>query len=82
MKLSRFSISALSGCLAFAMLFGATESCADVYELRIYKTKEGKLDALNARFRDHTMRLFTKHGIDSIVYWVPTDEDASHNTLI
>lgn len=55
---------------------------ADVYELRTYKTAPGKLDALNARFRDHTMRLFKKHGIESIGYWVPTDEEASQNTLI
>jgi len=55
---------------------------ADVYELRVYKAQEGKLDALNARFRDHTMRLFEKHGIESLGYWVPTDEDASKNTLI
>ncbi len=55
---------------------------ADVYELRIYETNAGKLDALNARFRDHTTRLFKKHGIESIGYWVPTDEEASKNTLI
>ncbi|MGI9474604.1 MAG: NIPSNAP family protein [Rubripirellula sp.] len=55
---------------------------AEVYELRTYTTKEGKLDALNARFRDHTVRLFKKHGIESIGYWVPTDAEKSKNTLI
>lgn len=55
---------------------------ADVYELRIYTTAEGKLDALNARFRDHTVRLFEKHGIESVGYWVPTDGEKSKNTLI
>jgi heme-degrading monooxygenase HmoA len=55
---------------------------AEVYELRIYKTRPGKLDELNARFRDHTMRLFEKHGIESMGYWVPTEEAASKNTLI
>ncbi|QEF96105.1 hypothetical protein Mal15_01310 [Stieleria maiorica] len=65
-----------------ALLLTAPDAHADVYELRIYKTAEGKLDALNARFRDHTMRLFQKHGIESIGYWVPTDEEASKNTLI
>lgn len=55
---------------------------ADVYELRIYKAREGKLDALNARFRDHTMALFEKHGMESMGYWVPTDEEGSQNTLI
>ena len=53
-----------------------------VYEMRTYTTNEGKLDELNARFRDHTMRLFKKHGIESIGYWVPTDAEKSKNTLI
>ncbi len=65
------------GCLAWA-----APSNADVYELRTYTTRAGKLDALNARFRDHTMRLFRKHGIESVGYWVPTDEEKSKNTLI
>lgn len=60
----------------------APQAIADVYELRTYKAAEGKLDALNARFRDHTMRLFEKHGIESIGYWIPTDEAASKDTLI
>ena len=55
---------------------------ADVYELRTYTAAEGKLDALNARFRDHTVRLFKRHGIESLGYWVPTDAEKSKNTLI
>ena len=54
----------------------------EVYELRTYTTNEGKLDKLNAGFRDHTLRLFKKHGIESVGYWVPTDEPKSKNTLI
>jgi hypothetical protein len=42
-----------------------------VFEMRTYYTNEGKLDALNARFRDHTIRIFKKHGMTSIGYWVP-----------
>ena len=52
---------------------------ADVYELRTYTTNAGKLDHLNARFRDHTVALFKKHGIQSIGYWVPV---AKENTLV
>ncbi len=44
-----------------------------VFELRIYYAAEGKLDALHSRFRDHTMKLFEKHGIDNIGYWVPIE---------
>jgi hypothetical protein len=52
-----------------------TSMAADskVYELRIYYSPEGKLDALHARFRDHTMKLFEKHGIENVGYWVPLD---------
>ncbi len=50
-----------------------------LYELRTYTTPEGKLDALNARFRDHTMKLFEKHGMKNIMYWTPVDKP---NTLI
>src|SRR5262249_729165 len=53
-----------------------------VYELRTYHCYPGKLDALLARFRDHTPKLFESHGIDKVAYWVPTDEPHKSNTLI
>jgi hypothetical protein len=40
-----------------------------VFELRIYHTLPGRLDALNKRFRDHTCKLFEKHGITNVGYW-------------
>lgn len=40
-----------------------------LYELRIYDAIAGKLPAVNARFRDHTSKLFEKHGIKSVGYW-------------
>jgi len=51
---------------------GAEDSI--VFELRTYTTNEGKLDDLQDRFRDHTLRLFEKHGIKNIGYWIPTDK--------
>lgn len=45
-----------------------------VYELRTYTTHEGRLPALHKRFRDHTMKIFEKHGMKNIAYWVPTDK--------
>lgn len=53
-----------------------------VFEMRTYYTNEGKLDALNDRFRNHTNALFVKHGMKLIAYWTPTDGDAAENTLI
>jgi hypothetical protein len=53
-----------------------------VYELRIYHANEGKLDALLARFRDHTVAIFDRHGLKSVAYWTPTDEPLKGRTLI
>jgi NIPSNAP len=53
-----------------------------VYELRVYHTAEGRLNDLEARFRDHTVALFTKHGLKSIAYWVPIEEPLKGRTLI
>lgn len=53
-----------------------------VYELRTYTTFDGKLDALNARFRNHTTRIFEKHGMTNIGYWTPADGPTKSNTLI
>src|SRR5690348_15183270 len=51
-----------------------------VYELRTYTAPLGKLDALIARFRDHTETIFHRHGLYAIGYWVP--EDNKNNQLI
>ena len=53
-----------------------------VYELRTYTCFEGKLDALKARFRDHTIEIFKRHGMESIGYWVPDDPEKSKTTLV
>jgi hypothetical protein len=53
-----------------------------LYELRIYTTHPGMLPALHKRFRDHTVKLFEKHGMRNEMYWVPTDEKLKDNTLI
>ena len=52
-----------------------------VYELRTYTCFDGKLEALKARFRDHTITIFNRHHMQSIGYWVPQDE-RSKTTLI
>jgi hypothetical protein len=44
-----------------------------IYELRIYTPNEGKLDAVNARFRDHTRTIFDRHHMKSVGYWLPTE---------
>jgi len=53
-----------------------------VYELRVYHAPPGKLGELLARFREHTLKLFEKHGMKSVAYWTPVDEPEKSNTLI
>jgi hypothetical protein len=55
---------------------------AHVYELRTYTAPEGKLGELNSRFRNHTIRIFNKHGMKSVLYMTPQDAPDSQNTLI
>ncbi len=61
-----------------------TERAKMVYELRTYTTLDGRLPALNARFRDHTVKLFEKHGMTNIVYGTPVDNEgkAVDNKLV
>jgi hypothetical protein len=72
--------------LALSLLVTSTAARAEegpVYELRIYTCNEGKLPDLLARFRDHTCKLFEKHGMTNIGYWVPVDkENGADTTLI
>ena len=54
-----------------------------VFEIRTYTSPDAaKLQALHARFRNHTMRIFQKHGMTSIGYFAPQDTPLSQNTLI
>jgi hypothetical protein len=53
-----------------------------VFEVRTYTAEPGKLEALHARFRDHTLQIFNKHGMTSVGYFAPSDEPLSKNTLI
>jgi hypothetical protein len=70
--------------LLLFVLAGAFAVAADnrVFELRTYTCYEGKLEALKTRFRDHTIRIFKRHGMESIGYWVPQDPEKSKTTLI
>lgn len=51
-----------------------TENKERFFELRTYHCNEGKLDALNARFRNHTNALFQRHGMELVGYWMPVDQ--------
>lgn len=54
-----------------------------VFEIRTYTSPDAtKLKALHARFRNHTMRIFQRHGMTSVGYFAPQDAPLSQNTLI
>ena len=53
-----------------------------VYELRTYTSHEGRLNDVVARFRNHTTKIFEKHGMKNHGYWIPQDEPKKSNTLI
>ncbi len=82
MQTNRKLLSLLAIPFLACLLSTSLSVSAAVYELRTYTTNEGKLENLNARFRDHTVALFKKHGIESVGYWVPTEEPKSKNTLV
>lgn len=74
------SLFAMSGVFqAISQVQGHEEGT--VFELRVYHTYEGKLDALLARFRDHTITIFNRHGLQSVAYWTPMDEPLKGKTL-
>jgi len=53
------------------------------FEIRTYHAMPGKLEELHARFRNHTIKLFKKHGMEIVGFWGPTDkEKGSENTLV
>jgi hypothetical protein len=60
----------------------ASAATSRVFEIRTYTAEPGKLEALHARFRDHTVAIFNKHGMTSVGYFAPTDDPLSKNTLV
>ena len=71
----------LGASLQYTLAAG-TEPAGKVFEIRTYHTFPGRLDALHKRFREHTMKMFEKHGMSNVGYWVPQDNPAHDNTLI
>ena len=67
----------------FAQLRAAEPARAGrVFEIRTYHCFPGRLDALHKRFREHTMKIFEKHGMTNVAYWTFEDSPDKENTLI
>ena len=67
--------------LGFSNLGGSNPS-QHVYELRMYQVNEGKMDALIARFGDHTDAIFKRHNMKSVGFWRPEDAPYSQNLFV
>ena len=81
-----FALTTVASFAAEASAVGASPSIAKdsrAFEMRTYYAAPGKLEALNARFRDHTCALFKKHGMEIVGFWIPTDkEQGAENKLV
>jgi hypothetical protein len=83
--MARWSFVAAASLITLATVALPAESAAAAdraYELRTYIAADGKLEDLQARFRDHTVKLFEKHGMTVVGFWVPSSGEAAANTLI
>ncbi len=90
-KKNRLKLALGSGIFALGVMSGnfiqfnnvaEAQTSEQVFELRTYTTSPGRLDALHARFTDHTIELFERHGMTNIGYFVPQDAPLAANTLI
>lgn len=81
-----FAVTTVASFAAEANTVGASPSIAKdsrAFEMRTYYAAPGKLEALNARFRDHTCALFKKHGMEIVGFWIPMDkEQGAENKLV
>jgi hypothetical protein len=75
------AIGSVRGTAQSGAVAGAKADDGAVFELREYHTYEGKLDDLLARFRNHTITIFNRHGIESVAYWTPTEDPLKGKTL-
>jgi len=82
-------LSLICGTAAAYVLIGMTARAEDkaaaperFFEMRTYIAADGKFEELHSRFRDHTNKLFEKHGMTLIGYWVPTEGPEAKNTLV
>ena len=90
MRTALFRICVASALLATGYVAGrlTPEPVAEaaqatkVFEMRTYTANEGKLPALESRFRDHTIKFFNKYNMSSVGYWTPLEGPLSQNTLI
>jgi hypothetical protein len=85
-KILAASVLLLTGYAAGRMTSSPVSAAAmqagHVYELRTYTATEGKLAAVDARFRDHTRQIFARHNMKSVGYWTPLEGPLVNTTFV
>lgn len=87
MKCTLLMASACAGVVIAGVLHAAEKKpekkvATRVFEMRTYYAAPGKMKALHARFRDHTCRLFKKHGMELIGFWSPIQPDKAQEVMV
>ncbi len=84
MRLAMVTLIVAFGVVAIGTTHAEKEKKMDdrVFEMRTYYAAPGKMKALHARFRDHTLGLFKKHGITNIGYWSPADAKEADKKMV
>ena len=77
-----FALGVVTGKITHFSNVAEAQSADRVFELRTYTAHPGRLAELHARFRDHTVDLFERHGMTNVIYMAPQDAPLSENTLI
>jgi hypothetical protein len=80
--MKKLFVGALLVVSGYAVGRASQPAPAHVYEMRTYTATDGKLDAVNARFRDHTQRIFARHNMKSVGYWTPLEGPTAGTTLV
>lgn len=87
-RMGSLVLGALLGALAVSGITmglanqGDTKVDGRVFEIRTYYANPGKMEALHARFRNHTNKLFQKHGMTLIGFWSPIDSKDAEERMI
>ena len=81
--LAAVAAASVAGIAGFAAASTAKPAADErFFEMRTYIASPGKIAALHSRFRDHTCKLFEKHGMQNIGYWQQTSGDNAENLLV
>ena len=82
LKILSISSIALIVGLGAGTFYSTSAQNQKVFELRTYQATPGNLGNLHARFRDHTIRIFRKHGMEIVGFWSPKSEEERDDILV